>query len=122
MTPPHARATLPRSRGRAQRQPREDRRGAQERRREGQTDGGYAGDTLKFALQTLGKWTIAIVERSDTAKGFVPLPRRRVVERALAWLNRNRRLAKDFEATIERATTLLYIVSVKLMSRPLVRV
>jgi putative transposase len=45
-----------------------------------------------------------------------------VVERALAWLNRNRRSAKDFEETIERATTWLYIVSVELMPRPLVRV
>jgi transposase len=84
-------------------------------------DGGYAGDKLKSALQTLGKWTLEIVKRSDTAKGFVLLPRRWVVERTLAWLNRNRRLAKDFEATIESATTWLYIASVKLMSRRLVR-
>ena len=85
-------------------------------------DGGYAGDKLKSALQTLGKWTIEIVKRSDTAKGFVLLPRRWVVERTLAWLNRNRRMAKDFEATIESATTWLYIASVKLMSRRLARV
>jgi putative transposase len=77
------------------------------------------GDKLKSALQTLGKWTIEIVKRSDTAKGFVLLPRRWVVERTLAGRNRNRRLAKDFEATIESATTWLYIVSVKLMSRRL---
>ena len=42
-----------------------------------------------------------------------------VVERTLAWLNRNRRLAKDVEATIESATTWLYIASVKLLSRRL---
>ncbi len=59
------------------------------------------------------------VKRSDTAKGFVVLPRRWVVERSLAWLNRNRRLAKDFEATVESAVTWLYIASVKLMSRRL---
>ena len=56
------------------------------------------------------------------ARGFIVLPRRWVVERTLAWLNRNRRLAKDFEATIESATTWLYIASVKLMSRRLGRV
>jgi hypothetical protein len=33
------------------------------------------------------------------AKGFVLLPRCWVVERTLAWLNRNRRLAQDAEAT-----------------------
>jgi transposase len=82
-------------------------------------DGGYAGDKLKDALKKLGKWTVEIVKRSDAAKGFVLLPRRWVVERTLAWLNRNRRLAKDFEATVESAVTWLYIASVKLMSRRL---
>ncbi len=82
-------------------------------------DGGYAGDKLKVALETLGDWTIEIVKRSDAAKGFVLLPRRWVVERTFAWLNRNRRLAKDFEATIQSAVTWLYIASVKLMARRL---
>jgi transposase len=84
-------------------------------------DGGYAGDKLRNALANLGDWSIEIVKRSDAAKGFVLLPRRWVVERTFAWLNRNRRLAKDFEATIESAVTWLYIASVKLMSRRLVR-
>ena len=82
-------------------------------------DGGYAGDKLKGAMKDLGDWTIEIVRRSDAAKGFVLLPRRWVVERTFAWLNRNRRLAKDFEATVESAVTWLYIASVKLMSRRL---
>ena len=82
-------------------------------------DGGYAGDKLKDALKDHGEWTIEIVKRSDAAKGFVLLPRRWVVERTLAWLNRNRRLAKDVERTIESAVTWLYIASVKLMSRRL---
>jgi len=82
-------------------------------------DGGYAGEKLQDALENLGDWTIEIVKRSDAAKGFVLLPRRWVVERTIAWLNRNRRLAKDVEATIESAVTWLYIASVKLMSRRL---
>ena len=74
-------------------------------------DGGYAGDKLKSALEDLGARTIEIVKRSDAAKSFVLLPRRCVVERTFAWLNRNRHLAKDVEATIASATTWLYIAS-----------
>ncbi len=84
-------------------------------------DSAYAGGKLKGALQKLGQWTIEVIKRSDAAKGFVLLPRRWVVERTLAWLNRNRRLAKDFEATLESAMTWLYIASVKLLSRRLAR-
>ena len=80
-------------------------------------DGGYAGDKLKAAMAKLGTWTIEIVKRSDAAKGFVLLPRRWVVERTIAWLNRNRRLAKDFERSIGSAVTWIYIASVKLISR-----
>jgi transposase len=60
-------------------------------------DGGYAGEKLRQALAKLGRWTVDIVRRSDTAKDFEPLPQRWIVERTIAWLNRNRRLAKDFE-------------------------
>ena len=82
-------------------------------------DGAYGGEKLQGELARLGKWTIEIVKRSDAPKGFVLLPRRWVVERSLAWLNRNHQLAKDFEVTIESATTWLYIASVKLMARRL---
>jgi len=84
-------------------------------------DAAYAGEKLRQALARLGKWTIEIIKRSDTAKGFQLLPRLWVVERTIAWLNRNRRLAKDFEASIESATSWLYIASVKLLGRRLAR-
>ncbi len=84
-------------------------------------DGAYAGDKLAAALAPLGQWTIEIIKRSDSAKGFVLLPRRWVVERTFAWLNRNRRLAKDFEALISSAATWLLIASVKLLTRRLAR-
>ncbi len=47
------------------------------------------------------------------------MPRRWVVERTFAWLNRNRRLAKDFEATLESALAWLFLASVKLLIRRL---
>ncbi len=80
-------------------------------------DGGYAGQKLKTALAKIGDWTLQIVKRSDTNKGFEVLPRRWVVERTFAWLNRNRRLAKDFERTVESATAWLFLASVQLIAR-----
>lgn len=84
-------------------------------------DAAYAGRKIKQGLAKLGRWTFEIVRRCDAAKGFEPLPRRWVVERTIAWLNRNRRLAKDFEATLESAQAWLFIASVKLLSRRLAR-
>ena len=84
-------------------------------------DGGYAGDKLKDALAGLGRWTVEIVRRCDTAKGFVLLPRRWVVERTFAWLNRCRRLAKDFEATIKSAVAWVFIAHIRRLTRRIAR-
>jgi transposase len=75
-------------------------------------DSVYNGPDLRDALAKFGDWTIEIVKRAADAVGFQLLPRRCVVERTLAWLNRNRRLAKDFEASIASARAWLYIASV----------
>jgi putative transposase len=80
-------------------------------------DSAYPGDKLAKALTQFGRWTIEIVKRD--AAGFVVLPRRWVVERTLAWLNRNRRLAKDFEASIASAKAWLYLAGIRLLIRRL---
>src|SRR6266478_87244 len=82
-------------------------------------DSVYNGPNLPEALAKFGKWTIEIVKRAADAVGFQLLPRRWVVERTLAWLNRNRRLAKDFEASIASAKAWVYIASVQLLIRRL---
>jgi transposase len=84
-------------------------------------DGGYAGDKLRSELASLGHWTVEIIKRSDTARGFAVLPRRWVVERTFAWLGRSRRLAKDFEATISSATAWVLIANIRLLTRRLAR-
>jgi len=84
-------------------------------------DAAYGGAKLAGALERLGRWTVEIVRRSDTASGFEVLPRRWVVERTLAWLNRNRRLAKDFENAVATAEAWLYLASVQLLVRRLAR-
>lgn len=60
-----------------------------------------------------------IVKRSDQAKGFVVLPKRWIVERTIAWLNRCRRLAKDFENLNRNALAFLRLASIRLMLRKL---
>ena len=59
-------------------------------------DSAYAGDKVANATRI----AVEIVKKLADQIGFVILPRRWVVERFFAWINRNRRLAKDFEATI----------------------
>ena len=60
-----------------------------------------------------------IVKRSDCAKGFVVLPRRWIVERTIAWLNRCRRLAKDWENLNLSGLIFLRFASIRLMLRKL---
>jgi len=56
-----------------------------------------------------------------SASVFEVLPRRWVVERTFAWLNRNRRLVKDFEQTIASATAWLIIASIQLSTHRIAR-
>jgi putative transposase len=84
-------------------------------------DGGYAGDKLKCALKGKGKWTIEVIKRTDDMSGFVVLPRRWVVERTFAWLGRCRRLAKDYEASIESSTAWTLIAHIRMLIRRLAR-
>jgi transposase len=84
-------------------------------------DGGYAGPKLQDALNAIGRWTVQIVERSDTADGFEILPRRWVVERTFAWLNRCRRLSKDWEKSIASAEAWILIAHIRRVTRYLAR-
>ena len=62
---------------------------------------------------------VEIVKRSDAAKGFALLPERWIVERTISWLNRCRRLAKDWECLNRRALAFLRLASIRLMLREL---
>ena len=80
-------------------------------------DSVYAGEKVATATSIV----VEIVRKLPYQVGFQVLPRRRVVERFFAWINRNRRLAKDFEATIASATAFLYAACVMLLTRRLAR-
>jgi putative transposase len=80
-------------------------------------DGGYRGKLIIWvAVQCL--WILEIVKRNDSLKMFVPLPKRWIVERTFSWLNRNRRLSKDYERKIESAEAWLYLsMSILMLKR-----
>jgi transposase len=83
-------------------------------------DAGYQGPRFAGAVaKRLPQLAVEIVNRSDQVEGFKVLPMRWVVERTLAWLNRCRRLAKDFENLTHNALAFLRLASIRLMLRRL---
>lgn len=83
-------------------------------------DGGYQGPEFQAAMKkTLSKVDVEIVKRPDRAKGFIVLPKRWIVERTFAWLNRCRRLAKDWENLNRKARAFLRLASIRFMLRKL---
>ena len=83
-------------------------------------DAGYQGPKFQTALKrVLRHVNVEIVKRSDAAKGFILLPRRWVIERTIGWLNRCRRLAKDWECLNRSARAFLRWASIRMMLRKL---
>ncbi|SIR35658.1 putative transposase [Acidiphilium rubrum] len=83
-------------------------------------NGGYQGDEAQRAAFEASRITVTVVKRTDKeVKGFVVLPKRWVVERTLGWINRARRLSKDFEATINAALAWLQLALAFLIMRRL---
>jgi putative transposase len=84
-------------------------------------DGAYAGALQKWveALRPRGRVRLEIVKRSDDVTGFVVLPKRWIVERTFGWLNRSRRLSKDYEALVPHSEAMVYIALSHLMLRRL---
>ena len=83
-------------------------------------DGDYQGPVFRKALaRVLRHIDLEIVKRSDRAQGFEVLPKRWIVERTIGWLNRCRRLAKDWENLNRKALAFLRLASIRLMLRKL---
>lgn len=83
----------------------------------GIADAGYAGERIA----TVSLIRIEIVRRPKGQVGFVVHARRWAVKRFFAWIDRNRRLAKDFERSVASTEAFLYTASVMLLLRHLGR-
>ena len=76
-------------------------------------DGGYTGKLVDWVSQTLS-CVLEIVKRPDVSR-FVVLPKRWIVERTFGWLNRYRRLSKDYERQTQSSEAMVYIAMINLM-------
>src|SRR5581483_3573172 len=76
--------------------------------------GGYTGELEVWAKEQL-ELTIEVVKKVAGQQGFVARPKRWIVERSIAWLCRNRRLAKDHEELPECSETWIYLASIRLL-------
>lgn len=97
-------------------------------------DGGYKRRFVEWVEANLG-WRVEVVQHPETGvrfvwvgpgqdppslpTGFRVLPRRWVVERTFAWLGRNRRLSKDYEALPASEEAWIYAASARLLLRRL---
>ena len=81
-------------------------------------DGGYAGKLVTWVATVLQR-TLVIVKRPRHTKSFQVVQWRWIVERTFGWLNRSRRLSKDFEALPETTETWGSIAMLHLMVRRL---
>ena len=83
-------------------------------------DSAYEGPIFHGALaKILPCLETEIVKRSNQIKGFLVLPKRWIVERTIGWLNRCRRLAKDWENLNRTGLAFLRLASIRLMLRKL---
>ena len=95
------------------------------------------GDKRRFVewVEAEPGWRVEVVQRPEAGRrvvwvapgqeppslprGFRVLPRRWVVERTFAWLGRNRRLSKDYEALPASEEAWIYAASARLLLRRL---
>lgn len=76
-------------------------------------DGGYSGNLISKVKQRF-KIVIEIIKR-DELNQFTILPKRWIVERTFAWLDTNRRSAKNYERLDSSATAMVHLASIRIM-------
>jgi putative transposase len=75
-------------------------------------DAGYAGALVQWVTKVC-HWTLQIVKHR--AHAFTVLPFRWIVERTFAWLDRCRRLSRDYEGLTETSEAMILIAMINLM-------
>ena len=80
-------------------------------------DGGYSGKNFARVVRQICGASVEVIKR--ISKTFEVLPKRWMVERTFGWLNRYRRLSKDYEAHVENSEAMIYGSLIRLIIRRL---
>ena len=78
-------------------------------------DAGHSGPHLAQAPWRIGGWVLEVVRGAVGQPGFHVIPKRWIVERTFGWLNRYRRLSKDYEELPETSEVMILIAMAHLM-------
>ena len=84
-------------------------------------DQGYKS-WLVERIERWQKFVLELVSKPPEQQGFQLLPKRWRVEQFFGWLNTYRRLSKDYERTPESSEGMIYLVSIRLMTRKIARI
>ncbi len=85
-------------------------------------DSAYGRNQLPEWVQETFGYELQTVTRPKDAKGFIPLPKRWIVERTFAWIMRYRRNARDYERLTQSSEAVLYATMIQFMSRRLAKI
>ena len=83
-------------------------------------DGAYCGDDFIARIYHKTGWRISPVKRT-VKNAFVVLPQRWIVERTLAWINKSRRMSKDYEQRVQSSEAMIYLCMIRLMLKRISR-
>jgi putative transposase len=82
-------------------------------------DQGYSGEKFAEAVRQVCRADVRVEVIERISKTFEPLPKRWIVERTFGWLNRFRRLSKDYELYSEVSEAMIYCSLMRLMIKRL---
>jgi transposase len=77
-------------------------------------DGGYTGENFANSIKSLINADVEIVKRNELHK-FAVLPKRWIVERTFAWLDKCRRLWKNCERKLSNSLQMIILAFIRLL-------
>jgi putative transposase len=82
-------------------------------------DQGYSGENFAQAVKQVCGDSVRVEVIARKSKEFEILPKRWIVERTFGWLNRFRRLSKEYELYTDISTGMIYGSLIRLMTKRL---